>query len=229
MGRPWGFGFFALPAALCLGCGDSFLTEEFTGPPASAVSGNLVDPSSQGDPGRPRLSLEWLANSATTGEQSLLGQLAAFGRSDKLDRHWDIDLFIPVDDARFNLDVGTETARIGVSKMVYFDDRTADDRLEWACGSQDCDRVTAVSTEFVLFVDTPPFCLREGRRTVPRTHSGYHFYSFEDGVLRKLGPDEPLSFTVPEGSVNRADINADLHAFVTALQRAWATSALDGC
>lgn len=220
--RPRGLTLTAVAVALG-GCGDAMLPSDFSGPPAGAVSGNVLARTGQSDAERPRLSLEWLAPG------SLVGQPVSYQRSSKLQNDWDIGLDLPAEAAKFELVVGGRRVRIGVAKMVYFDDRVADGRLDWSCRGPACDRVKAVSAQFVLYVDTPPYCQTEGRPAVPRLRAGYHYYAFEGGSLRPLGADEAMSFVLGDRSPGESDPTAELRAFAGALERAWSVSSLEGC
>src|SRR2546430_13194318 len=132
-------------------CGDALLPSDYTGPPAGAVSANVL-PGLTGvrrDAGHPRLSLEWLNDSAP----QLIAQAASFQRSPKLQHDWDIGLSLPTEAAKFDVQSGTQTARIAVAKMVYFDDSNGTGRIDWSCRDATCNRVLAVSAQYVVFVD----------------------------------------------------------------------------
>jgi hypothetical protein len=212
----------AFVLAVLPACGDPMLPSDFAGPPAGAVSG-VVAGAGQRDAERPRLSLEWL------GVPALVGQPLSYQRSTRLQNDWDIGLGLPAETVKFDFVVAGRSVRIGVAKMVYFDDRIPDGRLDWSCRGDGCDRVRAVSAQFVLFVDTPPYCQSEGRPAVARLRAGYHYYAFEGSMLRELGADEAMSFTLTDRAPADSDPTADLRAFAAALERAWSIPGLDGC
>jgi hypothetical protein len=207
------------------------LPSDYSGAPPGAIAGNVVRQTAQRDADRPRLSLEWLAALAPgeTGP-ALIGQPLTFQRSTKLQNDWDIGLGLPSDEVKFELPLAMRDARIGIGKMVYFDDRMADGRLDWSCTGAGCDRIKSVSAQFVVYVETPPLCQNTtARGAQPRLRAGYHYYSFDGGVARELAPAEAMSFTLIDRAPADIDLPNDLRAFADALRRAWSFSTGDGC
>lgn len=209
------------------------LPSDFAGPPASAIRGDVLAPAgSSKDAERPRLSLEWLAGMAPRepGVTSLIGQGLSYQRSVKLQNDWDIGLGLPAEAAKFDSLVAARRVRLGVAKMVYFDDRTGDGRLDWGCRGSACDQVKAVSSEFVLFIESPPYCQgKDGMTARPRLSPGYHYFRFADGQLRELGASEAMSFHLIDRAPVDSDPTPDLDRFVAALLRSWALAAIEGC
>jgi hypothetical protein len=219
----------ALPLALAIlaSCGDPMLPANFSGPPAAAVSGNVL-PGTTGnvEAAHPRMSLEWLDDLNV----SLVGQNLTYQRSEKLQTDWDIGLSLPKETAKFERSVNARLIRIGVGKIVYFDDRDGDNRVDWGCRGAGCDRVMAISSQFVLFVERPPYCQAfEGAPAKPRLSAGYHYYSFDGGILRPLGATESLSFTLIDRAPADSDPTAELQAFAEYLVRAWSLNPTGGC
>jgi hypothetical protein len=201
------------------------LPSNFSGPPASAVTGNVVVSAAGGskDAQHPKLSLEWLDDINVT----LVSQSLNFQRSSKLQTDWDIGLSLPADTAKFNARVGNRSVRIGVGKIVYFDDRDNDGKLDWSCTGLFCDRVMAVSAEFVLYVERPPFC-QTGAKPRPLLASGYHYYSFASGGLREVSATDPLSFTIIDQAPVDAAPTRELASFAKYLVYIWGLNP-DGC
>jgi hypothetical protein len=208
------------------GCGDPMVPSNFSGPPAAALKGNVL-PGKPGtaDAERPRMSLEWLDR-----QQALVGQSLSYQRSDKLQTDWDIGLALPQETAKFNTHVGTSAIRIGVAKIVYFDDRDGDDKLDWSCQGAGCDRVMAISSQFVLFVEKPPYCRSfQGGDLKPRLTAGYHYYAFEGDLLREVPASDPMSFSLIDRQPVDSDPTADLQAFAEKLLQIWFSSLDNGC
>jgi hypothetical protein len=223
-----------LPLALVVfaGCGDPVLPSDYAGPPASAVSGNVEGLAGLvRDAERPRMSLEWL-DFAT---DSLIGQPLSFKRSVKLQHDWDIGLALPMEGAKFELavDAGAGSgARVGVGKIVYFDDRQKIDRIDWTCLGAGCNRVLAVSDQYVLYVDQPSYCQEAGKTGFrPRIGAGYHYFSFDpgSGVRRELDSSESVSFSIADRAPADSSPSAALQAFTNALERTWHVGQNGGC
>jgi hypothetical protein len=226
-----------LPLALVVlaGCGDPVLPPDYPGPAASAVSGNVI----QGlmgvgrDAERPRMSLVWLVDQAVA--PALIVQPLSFHRSVKLQHDWDIGLFLPVEGAaqyEVPVDAGAGAgARIGVARIVYFDDRDKSETLEWGCVGNGCDRVLAISDQFVLFVDRPSYCLEPGKGAQERLGSGYHYYAFDAGTMtmRQLTAAESMSFTVIDKSPADTIPTQSLVDFSNSIRRAWHTGLNGTC
>jgi hypothetical protein len=206
-------------------CGDPMLPSDYSGPPASAVKGSVL-PGKGGtaEARRPRMSLEWL------DDESLVGQSLSYQRSDRLQTDWDIGLTLPLENAKFDAPVGSRSVRIGVAKIVYFDDRDGDERLDWSCQGSRCDRVIAVSAQYVLFVERPPHCQSfQGGPSKPRLTAGYHYYSFENGVVREVSASDPMSFSIIDGLPADTNFTADLQSFADSLFTSWQRSLTTGC
>ena len=219
----------ALPLVLAtlVSCGDPMLPADFSGPPAAAISGNVLPgATATADAAHPHMSLEWLDNLNV----SLVGQSLSYQRSEKLQTDWDIGLSLPKETAKFERSVGSRSFRIGVGKIVYFDDRDGNDKLDWSCRGARCDRVMAISSQFVLFVERPPYCQAfEGAPPKPRLAPGYHYYAFEGGALRTLSASDPLSFTLIDRAPADSDPTAELQAFAKSLLSLWLLSPTSGC
>jgi hypothetical protein len=219
-----------LPLALLIfaGCGDPVLPSDYAGPPAAAVSGNVVGLTAiRPDVERPRMSLEWLVvgEAVTTG--SLMGQALTFHRSDELQHDWDIGLRLPTENAKFNVpvDIGAGAgARIGVAKMVYFDDRNKIERIDWTCAGPTCNRVLAVSAQFVLFVEQPSYCQEPGKLVArEQMAAGYHYFSFNPStrVMSELSSSESMAFNVVDKAPADSLLVGDLLDFTSQLWRNW--------
>jgi hypothetical protein len=221
----------ALPLMLAAvaSCGDPMLPADYAGPPAAAVKGNVL-PGAAGtarDARNGRLSLEWLDHVSV----SLVGQNLHYQRSALLQTDWDIGLSLPTDSVKFDAPVsGSRAARIGVGKIVYFDDRDNDGKLDWSCDRADCDRVMAVSSQFVLYVERPPYCQAFGSdKPKPRVSAGYHYYSLDTGALRELPASDPMSFTIIDRPPASVDPALELQAFTEYLIRVWGLNPTGGC
>jgi len=219
-----------LPLALSIfaGCGDPVLPSDYAGPPAAALSGNVVGLTTiRADVARPRMSLEWLVVDAFTPPGSLVGQELTFRRSDELQHDWDIGLGLPTENAKFNVPVdagGGAGARIGVAKMVYFDDRTNIDRIDWTCAGTSCNRVLAVSAEFVLFVEQPSYCQEPGKTIAqPRMAAGYHYFSFDPTtrLMTEESPSDSMRFDIVDQAPADSVLVSQLLDFTEQLWRNW--------
>ncbi len=207
------------------------LPSDFEGPPAANVGGTVTGSPAAKDAGKPRLSMAWLVG-MDEGSPALVGQAVSYQRSAKLQSDWDIGLAAPTETARWSGAVGARQVRLAVGKMVYFDDRVADERLDWACQGAACDQVKAVSRQFVVFVEAPLYCQpREGIPARPKILAGYHYYSLDGAVARELGRDEAVSFDVQGGDRALVESNPteELETFVHVLLRQWAANPISGC
>lgn len=217
-------------AATLLGaCGGPMLPSDFTGQPAGRVNGTVQRAPGIAAAARPHLSLEWLRRVGTTtpAPGALIGQMASYERSPDVTTDWNIDLDAPVDAARFNAVLGGRQARLATAKLVYFDDRLPDGRLDWGCTGDSCDRVSAVSREFVVFVETPPACARSARPLLP---PGYHYFSYDQqtGAVHQLATSEALIFMLGDRTPASSDPTKALNSFADALVRSWAVD-ITGC
>jgi hypothetical protein len=227
----------ALPLAFVTvaACGDAMLPSDYTGPPAGTVTGNVVVPTNvpaaTADAAHPRLSLEWLVDRNVT--TPLVTQPVSFQRSVLLQHDWDIGLSLPTDGAKFEVDIARATSKalIGVAKMVYFDDRDGSGRIDWACASDACNHVLAISTQYVVFVDQPPTCgSRPGQLLSKNLRTGYHYYTLDGTYPREMAPTDSMSFVVVQGNQTiSAPPTTDLRNFADSLIRSWNLVVLTGC
>lgn len=229
-----------------VGCGDAMLPSDYVGPPAATTTGNVVlEGVASRDAERPRLTLEWLLPEAENSTIPLVGQPLRFARSMRIQNDWDIGLETPIDRAKRALPdpSGQSRTRIAVGKMVYFDDRDDDGRVDWTCGQAStqlgdrirvCDQVKAVSREFVAFVEGSPGCALgprgDGRRLAP----GYHYFRIVSSPLgglsaQELGPDEPMSFSLGDRTLLESNPTEELRSFGSFLVRVLSSSSLPGC
>jgi hypothetical protein len=169
--------------------------------------------------------MEWLDQGGT----SLIGQAITFQPSTKLQRDWDIGLALPVDGVKIQRSVAERPVRIAVGKIVYYDDRDRTDRIEWGCRGTGCDRVMAVSSQYVLFIDQPPTCINfEGTALKPRVSSGYHYFTLVGGQYREMPTGDPMNFTLTDMAPADSDPTASLQVFTRSLFTFWA-SFTPGC
>jgi hypothetical protein len=212
------------PMLWALGCGDAMLPSDYSGPPAATVSGNVLgDLPELRNAQEPAFSLEWL----TSNEQinPLVSQPLQFERSDR-HHEWNIGVEQPAARARLDLD----HVRFAVGKMIYFDDGLRDRRLDWKCVGVGCDRVKAVSAEFIVFVERPPTCQPSGGGPLrPRLQPGFHYYRFDELGLREVSPTEPLSFVPTVRSLAESNPTPELRAFASFLIERWRSIAQLGC
>jgi hypothetical protein len=88
----------------------------------------------------------------------------------------------------------------------------------------------AISSQFVLFVERPPYCQPFGGAPAkPRLSAGYHYYSFEGGVLRQLAASDPMSFTLIDRAPVDSDSHGELQVFAEHLLSAWWPNPNGGC
>ena len=219
------------------GCGDPVLPSDYVGPPASTTTGKVLTLGSAKEAINPRLSVEWLSSlTGMPGQSTLEGQPLRFSRSLTLQTDWDIGLELPVDGAV--LDPGNESStptglRFAVGKMVYYDDRNADGRLDWTCRAGTCDVAKAVSHEFVVYVEGTKAC-RNATSTpgtlnsVARPTAGFSYYSFEGSVVRKLGAREPVQFMMADLPLTQWNPSDDLRRFANLLITVWSLGGLSG-
>ncbi len=208
------------------GCGDPVLPSDYVGPPASTTTGKVVELGTvtAREVSRPRLSLEWLTSlSGTQGQSALEGQPLRFSRSPTLQSDWDIGLEVPISSPKL-IDqsvTGTEGLQISVGKMVYYDDRNADGRLDWTCRGDTCDVAKAVSHEYVVYVGGTKACRNstDGSKSSTRPAAGYSYYEFQGGTIRKLDSGESVRFMLADLAPH--DPSDDLRRFATQLLTLW--------
>jgi hypothetical protein len=223
-----------IPLALVAfaGCGDPVLPSDYAGPPAAAVSGNVVGLALEQDAQRPRMSLEWLVREPA---DTLVGQELSFRRSSRLQHDWDIGLWLPTDDAKFTVQVDAGAgagARIGVAKMVYFDDRNNIGRIDWSCIGPGCNRVLAVSTQFVLYVEQASYCQAPGKAgPQPRIAPGFHYFAFDSNskAMTEQSSSDSMSFAIIDKSPADSLPIPELRDFADQLWRNWHFGSLHGC
>lgn len=200
---------------------------EYAGPPADIALGTVLGTSGvPKDALRPRLSLEWLA-SLDEGA-SLLGQPLRFERSANLKSDWDIGLELPLERATFESPYGAgERPRVGVGKIVYFDDRVPDERLDWSCTGAGCDVAKAVSAEFVVFVARAPTCRSSTGSSVRSSITpGFHYFR---RVAEELEQGEALQFQVLDQAPKDIDPTEELRAFAQSILFHWGVLDFNGC
>jgi hypothetical protein len=79
-------------------------------------------------------------------------------------------------------------------------------------------------------VEKPPYCQAfEGAPAKPRLTTGYHYYAFEAGTLRKLAATDPLSFAIIDRAPTESDPTRELQAFASYLVYIWSLSPIGGC
>ena len=232
------------------------LPSDYVGPPAAAVTGNvtLEGVSSAREAERPRLSLEWLSEQGLTpaGGSPLVGQPLRFARSTKIQNDWDIGLETPIERAKLVVpgSQGGARVRVAVGKMVYYDDRDADGRLDWSCqpgsglgqiaSAAACDQVKAVSREFVAFIFVEgagtacgPLGARAESTTRQRLGPGYHYFRIQQSLagqlLYELGPDESMSFSLGDRTLGESNPSEELRAFALMLLRLFSSGSLQPC
>jgi hypothetical protein len=228
-GRLLGIGVIAVLA----GCGDAMLPADYQGPPAGAVSASVFQIAPVTKVQRPQLSLEWLTNlDALPGSNTLTGQPLRFARSPALQTDWDIGLELPIEGAKMERPIGpaaTDRVRIGVGKMVYFDDQNGDGRLVWNCRGIGCDQPKAVSNEFVVYVDPMALCALGSDPRRRAVAAGYHYYRFVGGVPGELEPGDTVSFFLADRSLAESDPSDELRTFARQLLVDWTRSVSGAC
>ena len=243
-GRVSGLGALAVPALgaavlmMAVGCGDPILPSDYAGPPAAMLSGVVFQgPVAPREASQPRLSLEWLTDfEAAPGQSTLVGQPLRFSRSVKLQNDWDIGLDVPIDGAKLPAEEGTlssERVRVGVGKMVYFDDRNGNGRLDWTCRTGVCDQAQAISYEYVVYVEGGIKCRSAGvtganSESYGRPSTGYNYYRFENSSIRTVPAGEPMNFLMTDRSLPDSDPSDELRSFARLLLGLWQLGQLSG-
>jgi hypothetical protein len=210
------------------GCGDPVLPSDYSGPPASTTTGKVVSLGTvtAREVARPRLSLEWLTSlSGAQGQSALEGQALRFSRSPTLLTDWDIGLEVPIASPKLidQAVTGTDGLQISVGKMVYYDDRNGDGRLDWNCRSDACDLANAVSYEYVVYVGGTKACRNstDALGTNTRPAAGYSYYEFQGGYIRKLNSGESVRFLLADLSLSQSDPSDELRRFASLLLTLW--------
>jgi hypothetical protein len=217
------------------GCGDPVLPSDYVGPPDSTTTGKVLTLGTvtAREAARPRLSVEWLTSlTGQPGTSALEGQPLRFSRSSTLTTDWDIGLEVPIRSPKLFEQTTSNSGglQISVGKMVYYDDRNADGRLDWTCRTGACDIAKAVSYEYVVYVSGTMACRNstgglDGARPAP----GYSYYEFQGGTIRKLKAAESVRFLMADLSLPQSDPSDGLRNFATLLLRYWSSlGALSG-
>jgi hypothetical protein len=234
----WQVPWLAALLGASAGCGDPVLPSDYAGPPAANVTADVLvlGTVTAKDAAQPRLSLEWLASwSGLPGQSTLIGQPLRFSRSVTLQADWDIGLELPIALAKLNPgpEAATGGLRVGVGKMVYFDDRNGDGRLDWSCQGLACDQAKAVSVEYVVYVEGATAC--RNATTAPgalevntRPTAGYNYYQLQGGTIRKLRPGEPMRFLLADRSLPESNPSDELRTFAKVLFSLWSLGQLSG-
>lgn len=214
-------------------CGDPLLPADYQGPPAVAVGGSVVRAENVAytEARDPRFSIEWL--SALQGEPSaLLSQAVTFARSQHLRKDWDIGLDLPKNAAKINVRLGAASANVAIGKLVYFDDKNGDRRLDWNCDESHCDQVKALGVEFVVYLDQPLSCPSKtvgGPEKKTRLTSGFHYFVLEGTTLIETAQDADLRFDLTDTPAAQANPTAALLRFLQQFQRLYGLGPLTGC
>ena len=216
-------------------CGDVLLPADYQGPPATAVGGSVVRTENAAftEATAPRFSVEWLSDSKdlSTGN-FLLSQPVSFTRSQQLQKDWDLGLDLPKNAAKIALNLGAINANMAVGKLIYFDDKDGNQRLDWNCSSSDCDQVKAISSEFVLYLEQPIACPSKGGGTSEkkiRLGSGFHYFQFSGSALLEVARNADLRFDLTETPSAWADPTATLQRFAQHFQRNYVSGMFSGC
>ncbi|HEY0711551.1 MAG TPA: hypothetical protein VGF45_02685, partial [Polyangia bacterium] len=189
----------AAAPGLSTGCGDPVLPSDYEGPPLAEVSGVVFAWTPTAKLAKfPVLSVEWLRSLDSVDRSlpdPLAGQPLRFVRSSRLDNDWDIGLLRPTEQAQLTFG----QVKFSVGKLVYFDDRVKDGRLDWRCAGSGCDVVKAISSEYVVFLESTPACgPRAGQSQRPELTEGFHYYRVEEGFVRELTGKESMSFSITD-------------------------------
>jgi hypothetical protein len=222
---------------LVTACGDPVLPSDYVGPPASTTTGKVLTYGAAREATRPRLSVEWLSSlNGAPGESTLEGQPLRFTRSVTLQSDWDIGLELPVDGAVLDPSKASTPVtglRFAVGKMVYYDDRDGDGRLNWSCRVGTCDLAKAVSHEFVVYVEGTRACRNaattQGSLLAARPTAGFSYFSFEGSVPRKLDERQPVQFILADQSLPAWNPSDDLRKFAAVLISLWSLGLTSGC
>ncbi len=234
MKRSWMMaGVLGVPFAAC---GDPLLPSDYAGPPEATVTGTVFRP----DPSqpvsvvepftKPLLTIEWLDGRVKPGQagRTLIGQRVDYRRAHSIETDWELHLATPVEDARFTPAFDSQGVRVAVGKMVYFDDRVADDLLDWTCNTSRCDIVRSISAQFVVYVDRPPVCteMATEHSVAPATSKisrGYHYFQYHatSGMVEERASHQPLSFHLVNLTPAQADLTEELRSFTQLLLARW--------
>lgn len=219
---------------LCAACGDALLPADYQGPPAAEVGGSVVRQGniSYTEAGTPRFSVEWLnATEAESSGTPLLSQTVSFTRSQHLQKDWDLGIDLPKGAAQIRINFGTNSAKVAIGKLVYFDDKDGDRQLDWNCTRPQCDQVKALSAEFVVFLDQPLTCAGKtpGANKKTRFAGGFHYFRLEGTSVQEISADLDLQFELSDTPAAWANPTAQLQRFALQFQRAYSLGELSGC
>ncbi|MDX2022894.1 MAG: hypothetical protein SF187_21855 [Deltaproteobacteria bacterium] len=215
-------------------CGEALLPATYEGPAAAEVSGAVVRSTNAAvtEAGAPRFSLEWLNAAPRADEFPLHGQTVGFARSAQLQKDWDLEFAVPRQAAKMTLNFGSGTATVAIGKLVYFDDKNGDGRLNWQCARHDCDQVKALGEEFVVFMDQPLTCTTttaEGVEKRTRLSAGFHYFQWVGSSVKEVNRDADLRFELADTPASWVDPTSNLQRFMQQLQRSYGANALGGC
>ena len=235
----------AMVCFAAVGCGDALLPSDFSGPPADKVGGVVLDADrSDNQMLRPRMHVAWLTSmdgADDRGASLLTGQQVTFQRSEEVWSDWDIGLSTPAPEVALALQVGSGTVTVAIGKMVWFDDRVADNDLDWSCDGSDCDRVMAISNEFVVYVERTIGCESSPKESSggssaalferTRLAAGYHYFVLDGNQPVEIDADGALNFLVEDrdNTPRDSDPTSLLQSFTTELGRKLRLDALEGC
>lgn len=226
-------------------CGDALLPGDYAGAGSVAVSAKVSGASDDVVPEaqRPRLTLQWLTRQGwdDAAGPALAGQAVTFNPSPRLTAEWDLGLAPPLPAATRAMPSAGD-ARVSVGKLIYYDDVVADERLDWACRGAVCDRVQAVSREYIVYIDRPierTTSCSGARVSVSRSPvgAGFHYYAPADANGDETPPHEltasvALTLVVGGGDLAENDPTEALQAFGATLGRTWASgpsAPFEGC
>ena len=240
----WGGRWLSTLGAALFGasaCGDALLPADYDGPAAAEVGGSVVRTTNASftEASAPRFSIEWL-QAAPNGKDSLeeeqdgrlYGQTVAFTRSAQLRKDWDLEFAVPRPAAKIRLQLGAGSTELAIGKLVYFDDKNGDGRVNWGCARSDCDQVKAMSEEFVVFLDQPLTCTAstlDGVEKRTRLSSGFHYFQWPGGSVKEVNVEDDLRFELADTPASWVDPTTSLQRFMQQLQRTYGASALGGC
>lgn len=210
------------------------LPADYQGPPATEVGGIVVRQGNIAytEAADPRFSVEWLnAKQGELGGMSLLSQPVSFTRSQHLQKDWDLGIDLPKGAAQIRINFGTDSAKVAIGKLVYFDDKDGDRQLDWNCTRLQCDQVKALSAEFVVFLDQPLTCAGKstGGNKKTRFASGFHYFRLEGTSVQEISMDSDLQFELDDTPAGWANPTAQLQRFALQFQRAYSLGEFSGC
>jgi hypothetical protein len=216
-------------------CGDVLLPADYQGPPASAVGGSVVrtDNAEFAEATDPRFSVEWLSGSKDLNTGNFLfSQSVSFTRSQQLQKDWDLGIDLPKTAAKLKINLGSMSTNMAVGKLIYFDDKDGNQRLDWNCSSTKCDQVKAVSAEFVVYLDQPLTCPSKAGGNNERKNrlgGGFHYFEFLGSTPLEVQRNADLHFDLTETPSAWADPTTALQRFAQQFQRNFVSGAFSGC